>query len=438
MSSSSSFSSEDNTRRASRRFLRAAKNGDLRKAKKRWKRCAGLSLECRVASRRGLPDAGRTAMHLACASGNEDFIRWLIKKGADVTVVDDNGVTPAHLLARWASARKSALLRLKKAGADFGAADGTGATPDEIAKHAMEESVRVRAEYAETRARRRRNHDESDDGYEGLGDVSGRRKAAEENAWRRKLLAGAEADAGGDTLFTETGVGTYEEDTPFAMGDQWLGTSTQSFANFFSSFAEDDEQTFGEVAFDARAYFREEESAYRSYKAHAGASAAEPRQSATQRRDADAQRKLDELRREDAAWRENVASGAGRKRGRIEKEQKSVSTLLDAQGYRARWGRVAAMADRHEPIAFEDVPWPMGDETEVSADEVLKILVGVSVEQQKLTHRAVLRLEMLRWHPDKFESKVGCFVHQNDRDRVRAKVNEVARIVQELFQRTSQ
>ena len=97
-----------------------------------------------------------------------------------------------------------------------------------------------------------------------------------------------------------------------------------------------------------------------------------------------------------------------------------------------------ALVKSAEPIAFEDVPWPMGDETEVSADEVLKILVGVSVEQQKLTHRAVLRLEMLRWHPDKFESKVGCFVHQNDRDRVRAKVNEVARIVQELFKRTSQ
>ena len=31
--------------------------------------------------------AGRTALHLACAAGADDLVKWLIKRGADVTAV---------------------------------------------------------------------------------------------------------------------------------------------------------------------------------------------------------------------------------------------------------------------------------------------------------------------------------------------------------------
>jgi hypothetical protein len=120
-SSSSSSEEEDRTQRATRRFLRAARRGDLRKLKRRFRKCPSLDIEARVPSsnRRGGRDAqdeegegGRTAMHLACAAGAEDVVKWLIKRGADVTAVDDFGNTPAHLMAPWAPARPSALDRL--------------------------------------------------------------------------------------------------------------------------------------------------------------------------------------------------------------------------------------------------------------------------------------------------------------------------------------
>ena len=136
-SSSSSSGGDDDRRRrrAERRFLRACRKGSLRKAKRRLRRCPTLDLECRVP--RGVrsgADAGRTPLHLACAAGAEDLLRWLVKLGADVTPPDDAGDTPAHLLARHAASRPTALDALRRAGADVHRVrDARGETPSDIA-----------------------------------------------------------------------------------------------------------------------------------------------------------------------------------------------------------------------------------------------------------------------------------------------------------------
>lgn len=379
-------------------------------------------------------------MHLACASGDDSLIKWLIKRGADVTVVDSSGATPGHLLAKWAAVRPDSIARLKKAGAYFtsqGVLDKNGDTPDAIAQRAVEEHTRKQLGYSEKRRKRRAN-DELD-GYEGLGDVSRRRRDLEDTAWREKLLKSAEADAGGDTLFEETGTETCMEDA----GEQ---THQGSYASFFNSFAEDDGKSKFE-SFDARTYFEDEEKAYRSYNKANSSSGGMGKQStsafaqasATQKRDAEAQRVLDDLRREDTAWRARVTSGKSRsgKSARIETPAYRVFSL-DTKTYRAAWGQLGAMADRGETLTFEDVPWPMGDGKEISADEVLRVLLGVdSSEHLKASHRGALRVEMLRWHPDKFEGRVGGLVADSDRERVRFRVNTVARVVAELFKRTS-
>ena len=82
-SSSSSSSEEDRTRRATRRFLRAARRGNLRKLKRRFRKCPSLDIEARVPSSGGdvrdahdAAEGGRTAMHLACAAGAEDVVKW--------------------------------------------------------------------------------------------------------------------------------------------------------------------------------------------------------------------------------------------------------------------------------------------------------------------------------------------------------------------------
>ena len=44
-------------------------------------------------------DKGKTALHLACTTGNEDMINLLLKNGADVNVLDDQGNKPFDLIS---------------------------------------------------------------------------------------------------------------------------------------------------------------------------------------------------------------------------------------------------------------------------------------------------------------------------------------------------
>jgi len=472
MSSSSSSSEEEHrTQRATRRFLRAARRGDLRKLKRRFRKCPSLDIEARVPSsnRRGGRDAqdeegegGRTAMHLACAAGAEDVVKWLIKRGADVTAVDDFGNTPAHLMAPWAPARPSALDRLARAGADLnlrpsvsvrsdvGNAVATNThlpSPTELANRAIERSRSLREEAAAAR-RRRRDAEAAEGGYEGLGDASARRERLDARAWREKLLRGAEADAADvlhePVLFDE------EANANGSVGTYRVG----SYARFFESFVDDD--AFADQ--NVRVFFDEEEDAYGTYyrtkktKENKCAKETERRRaaaSATFRaasaRDLEAQRVLDEAMRRDAEWRARVARDADEtnetKSGKRQRENDvSVSFCSDASSYRRAWGVVAAMADRGEAIEHDDLPWPTREGDAASAEDARRAILGENLADtspaptKRKSARAVLRLEMLRWHPDKFDAKMGGFIVEADRERVRARVNVVARIIAQLFQ----
>lgn len=470
-SSSSSSEEEDRTQRATRRFLRAARRGDLRKLKRRFRKCPSLDIEARVPSSvRGGRDAqdaaegGRTAMHLACAAGAEDVVKWLIKRGADVTAVDDFGNTPAHLMAPWAPARPSALDRLARAGADLNLRPSVSVrsdastvatkthlpSPRELAKRAIERSRSLREEAAAAR-RRRRDAEAAEGGYEGLGDASARRERLDARAWREKLLRGAEADAADvlhePVLFDEDGnangsVGTYR---------------VGSYARFFESFVDDDDALDDEnVGF----FFDEEEDAYGAYygrkktkasnETRRRAAASATFRAAAFARDREAQRVLDEAMRRDAEWRARVARDANatnenddarntkhskslRKRPREKDVSVSVSFCSDASSYRRAWGVVAAMADRGESIEHDDLPWPTREGDAASAEDARRAILGDDAGDKNRA-RAVLRLEMLRWHPDKFDAKMGGFIVEADRERVRARVNVVARIIAQLFQ----
>ena len=119
-SSSSSSSGGESARRRrakyERKFLRAAARGSLRGCKKAFKRASrrsgGAGLDVQAVD----PD-GRTALHLACVSGDDDLARWLIKRGADVTSTDARGDTPAHLAAHRAPDNVAVTRRLTGAGA---------------------------------------------------------------------------------------------------------------------------------------------------------------------------------------------------------------------------------------------------------------------------------------------------------------------------------
>ena len=411
-------------------------------------------------------------MHLACAAGAEDVVKWLIKRGADVTAVDDFGNTPAHLMAPWAPARPSALDRLARAGADLNLRPSVSVrsdastvatkthlpSPRELAKRAIERSRSLREEAAAAR-RRRRDAEAAEGGYEGLGDVSGRRERLDARAWREKLLRGAEADAA-DVLHEPV---LFDED---GTANGSVGTCrVGSYARFFESFVDegldalDDEN----VCFS----FDEEEDAYGAYygtknygtkktkasnETRRRAAASATFRAAAFARDQEAQRVLDEAMRRDAEWRVRVARDANAtnenddarntKRSR-EKDEKdvSVSFCSDASSYRRAWGVVAAMADRGEAIEHDDLPWPTREGDAASAEDARRAILGDRDDAgtkkspaPRKSARAVLRLEMLRWHPDKFDAKMGGLIVEADRERVRARVNVVARIIAQLFQ----
>ena len=429
-SSSSSSSGGESARRRrakyERKFLRAAARGSLRGCKKALKRASrrtGAGLDVQAVD----PD-GRTALHLACVSGDDDLARWLIKRGADVTSTDARGDTPAHLAAHRAPDNVAVTRRLTGAGASAHARNDAGETPASIAERAAEaRAARMREFDARREARTRRGRDA--DEYEGLG-AGPSVQELDEAEWRRKLCE-------------EAAMG--EEIDEFGGGASGVGTRDEMDA-FYASYQDD-------YPDDGSAYtWREEEEAYAEYmragmatkkrKQSSGAAAADDdsgkkrRESASQaqaratrERDEAAQRVLDEKRRKDVEWRERT----------MRKSAFASKSAVDSAGYRRKWGVASAMADRGEPITYADVPWPFdpessrGEPDECAVREVL--LGGTKVSGDDA--RRALRAEMLRWHPDKFHARIGGHVAVSDKERVRAGVNVVASVVARLFKRSA-
>ena len=430
-SSSSSSSGGESARRRQakyeRKFLRAAARGSLRGCKKALKRASrrsgGAGLDVQAVD----PD-GRTALHLACVSGDDDLARWLIKRGADVTSTDARGDTPAHLAAHRAPDNVAVTRRLTGAGASAHARNDAGETPASIAERAAEaRAARMREFDARREARTRRGRDA--DEYEGLG-AGPSVQELDEMEWRRKLC-------------DEAAMG--EEIDEFGGGASGVGTRDEMDA-FYASYQDD-------YPDDGSAYtWREEEEAYAEYMRAGMAtkkrkqfgindddgdagkrrreSASQAQARATRERDEAAQRVLDEERRKDAEWRERT----------MRKSAFASKSAVDSAGYRRKWGVATAMADRGEPIAYADIPWPFdpessrGEPDECAVREVL--LGGMKVVAGDDARRA-LRAEMLRWHPDKFHARIGGHVAVSDKERVRAGVNVVASVVARLFKRSA-
>lgn len=445
-SSSSSGGTSAKRRRAKyeRKFLRAAARGSLRGCKKALKRASssrgsGVDAGFLDVTSASDPD-GRTALHLACASGDDVLARWLIKRGADVTSTDARGDTPAHLAAHRAPDNVAITRRLTRAGASTHARNDAGETPSSIAERAAESrAARMREFDARREARTRRGRDADD--YEGLGPGPSR-EAIEEMEWREKLRAEA---ALGDAI------------DEFGGGAAGIGTADEMNA-FYASYVDDWD--------DGSAYaWREEEEAYAEYMRAGMAarrrkrldddnddddarrgrrdSAAEAQARATRERDEAAQRVLDEERRKDAEWRERTARRATQRPS----SSVSSSVFTDFATYRRRWGIAAAKADRGESIAYADVPWPFDPESrrgEPDERVVRDVLLGPTgagaVEEGSGSDaaRRALRSEMLRWHPDKFfASKVGSRVASEDVERTRLGVNAVAGVIASLFRRSA-
>ena len=75
---------------------------------------------------------GWTALHYAAATGQKPMIDWLIKNGAEINVVTERQVTPLYMAARAASLE--AVNALLLAGADKTICNDQGISPAAVAK----------------------------------------------------------------------------------------------------------------------------------------------------------------------------------------------------------------------------------------------------------------------------------------------------------------
>ena len=77
------------------------------------------------------------------------------------------------------------------------------------------------------------------------------------------------------------------------------------------------------------------------------------------------------------------------------------------------------------PIQHADVPWLDPDEGRAKG----LILYGAQGEAEK---RKRLRLELMRWHPDKFVGKFGARMLPTEKDRITEGVKRVSQLLNSL------
>ena len=90
--------------------------------------------------------------------------------------------------------------------------------------------------------------------------------------------------------------------------------------------------------------------------------------------------------------------------------------------YEAKWQSLVTMSG---PVLHADVPWLPDNENGAQA----LILYGV---QNAAERKKRLRLELMRWHPDKFVAKFGGRVIAKDRERVAEGVKRVSQMLNSL------
>ena len=90
--------------------------------------------------------------------------------------------------------------------------------------------------------------------------------------------------------------------------------------------------------------------------------------------------------------------------------------------YEAKWQSLVTMSG---PVLHGDVPWL--PENECGAQNLILYGVQSAAERKKR-----LRLELMRWHPDKFVAKFASRVIAKDKERVAEGVKRVSQMLNSL------
>lgn len=122
----------------------------------------------------------------------------------------------------------------------------------------------------------------------------------------------------------------------------------------------------------------------------------------------------------------------------MRREVKDKGRRLEAWAYyESRWKICSSHEKPDKPFVFKDIPWPMfavPSKTEsLSAERISAFLFeGVNGNEPKLRRERV-REALLRWHPDKFEGKLGAKLDAKEKERILEGVGIVARCLNDMM-----
>jgi len=90
--------------------------------------------------------------------------------------------------------------------------------------------------------------------------------------------------------------------------------------------------------------------------------------------------------------------------------------------------------DSSSPIGYSDISWPHpAGKASPLRDAVIEFLFG-DLQRGSDTYRSYLRLQRVRWHPDRFVHRCGGRLRDCDRARILEKVNAISQILNSLHE----
>lgn len=358
--------------------------------------------------------AGESVLHVAARSGQVALIDVLLAHGADINVKDARKRTPLHIAGPAITRALLAAAERHGQHIDMAAVDAAGCTVDDAVYLALrdediDEAERAGGAGSDDEQRRRALAMHSDD-YEGLGS---RRPQTSEKAWQARL----------------------REESYFEEREQF-GAAGGGGAPFGSWGDDGDDQAAGED------WFSEIAAAYAARQAAKAREAREQAEAAAGARQAERDRWQNERQdRADAAAaeRQKQAEAAFERFAEAQKRAELLAGLEAKAEARARyvaaWVTLAPRTASADMLRAAEVPWPSrvppGPRTPPSADEVaLHVLTD---DMDAAARRRALTTELRRWHPDKFVSRWGARLHDDERDAVLLHVKQVSQALTELL-----
>lgn len=116
---------------------------------------------------------------------------------------------------------------------------------------------------------------------------------------------------------------------------------------------------------------------------------------------------------------------------RRDNKQKAASDRASASDakwadFEKRWAALEDSQNTSSSLTYDDVPWPPK-----MTELLVRTAKGAGRESREF--KVAYRGLMMRWHPDKFAARHGPRLLENDREKVLARVNAVARALNVAF-----